>query len=291
MGAALAYYTAFALAPLAILVVGFVSLIVEQNQARTAFVAQIAGMVGKDGGAAVEAILAHSAQHGSGIWAAIVGFVVLLLGASGVFSELQDSLNTIWEVPPQSRRWLALIRSRLLSFAMVLALGFLVLVSLLLSAFIAALGNYMKTRAPGLDVVWEWANSLVSVVIVTLLFAVLFRALPDVKVAWRDVWIGSAMTAVLFTLGKYLLGVYIGHSAFASAYGAAGSLIIVLVWVFYSAQIFFFGAEFTRTFAQTHGSHRDAPVVLKDEARAAAPDDGVVRPAATSRPQDPQNGR
>lgn len=258
MGAALAYYTAFSLAPLAVLVVGAVGLVVEQDAARAAFVAQISSLVGRDGGTTVEAILAHSAKQAAGVWATVVGFVVLLIGASGVFAELQDSLNTIWEAPPQKRPWIALLRGRLLSFAMVFALGFVVLVSLLLSAVIAVLGTYMKTRAPGLDMLWESANSFVSLVVVTLLFASLFRFLPDVKVAWRDVWIGALMTAALFIVGKFLLGLYIAQSAFASAYGAAGSLIIVLVWVFYSAQIFFLGAEFTRAFARRHGSQRDA---------------------------------
>jgi membrane protein len=266
MGAALAYYTAFSLAPLVVLVVGVVGLIVDQDAAKAEFVAQISALMGKDGGTTVETILAHSARQEAGFWAAFIGFVVLLIGASGVFAELQDSLNTIWEAPPQQRRWLALIRERLLSFAMVFALGFLVLVSLLLSAGIAALGAYMKSRMPGFDAILESANSLVSLVVVTLLFAGLFRFLPDVRVAWRDVWTGAAMTAVLFILGKFLLGFYIGRSAFASAYGAAGSLIIVLVWVFYSAQIFFFGAEFTRAFARRHGSHCHTRPVLQGAA-------------------------
>lgn len=266
MGAALAYYTAFSLAPLVVLVVGLVSLAIEQNAARTEIVTQFSGLMGKEGGATVEAILAHSAQQDAGLWATIVGFVVLLVGASGVFGELQDSLNTIWEVPPRERRWLSLIRERLVSFAMVFALGFLVLVSLVLSAGIAALGGYMKGVLPGFDTLWESANSLVSLIVVTLLFAGLFRFLPDVKVAWRDVWTGATITAALFVLGKFLLGFYIGRSAFASAYGAAGSLIIVLLWVFYSAQIFFFGAEFTRAYARRHGSHRDGPREIKEPA-------------------------
>ncbi len=254
MGAALAYYTAFSLAPLVVLVVGLVSLFVDQSMARAQLVAEISSLVGKEGGSTVESILVHSGKQEAGFWAAILGFVVLLIGASGVFAELQDSLNTIWEIPPRSRPWLALIRERLLSFAMVFALGFLVLVSLVLSATITALGTYMKGWMPGTEAFWESANSLISLVIVTLLFAALFRFLPDVKVPWRDVWTGAIMTAALFVLGKFLLGLYIGHSAFASSYGAAGSLVIVLVWVFYSAQIFFFGAEFTRAFARQHGS-------------------------------------
>lgn len=262
MGAALAYYTAFSLAPLVMLVVGIVSQFIEKNAARQEIVAQFSELVGKEGAAMVESILAHSAKQNAGLWATLIGFGAVLVGASGVFAELQDSLNTIWEAPPRNRPWLALIRERLLSFAMVFAVGFLVLVSLLLSAAIAALGALLKGWAPGFDVIWESANSGVSLVIVTLMFAALFRFLPDVRIAWRDVWTGAFITAALFVFGKFLLGFYIGRSALASAYGAAGSLIIVLVWVFYSAQIFFFGAEFTRAFARRHGSHRDAEVRL-----------------------------
>lgn len=262
MGAALAYYTTFAMAPLVVLTVGVVGLVVEQHAAREAIVAQLSTLIGAEGGAMAEAIFTHSAQPAAGVWATLIGFVVLLIGASGVFIELQDSLNTIWAVPPREGSWRGLIQERLLSFAMVFALGFLVLVSLLLSAGIAALSARLKFWAPpGFDLVWESANSLISFVVILLLFAAIYRFLPDVRIAWRDVWTGAAMTAALFILGKYLLGIYLGHSAFASAYGAAGSLIIILVWVFYSAQIFFLGAEFTCVFARRHGSHAQ-PVLL-----------------------------
>ncbi len=254
MGAALAYYTTFSLAPLLVIVVGVVGLAIKQDRAREEIVAQFSDLVGKEGGTTVNTILSQAATQDTGLWAALIGFVVLLIGASGVFAELQDSLNTIWEVPPRARNWSALVRDRLISFALVFALGLLVLVSLLLSAGVAALGAFMKDRAPGFDAVWEGANSLVLFAVVTLLFAALFRFLPDIKIAWRDVWTGAGLTSALFIVGKFLLGFYIGHSAFASAYGAAGSLVIVLVWVFYSAQIFFFGAEFTRAFARRHGS-------------------------------------
>jgi membrane protein len=266
MGAALAYYTAFSLAPLVVLVVGIVGLFVEHDAARAEIVAQFSALLSKDGGATVESILKHSAKQEAGWLATIVGSIVLLIGASGVFGELQDSLNAIWEVPPRERVWITLIRERLLSFAMVFALGFLVLVSLLLSAAIAAMGIYLKRWMPGIDFFWESANSIVSIAIVTLLFASLFRLVPDVKIAWRDVWGGAFLTAALFVLGKFLLGFYIGRSAFASTYGAAGSLIIVLFWVYYSAQIFFFGAEFTRAYARTCGSLRIALPELKGDA-------------------------
>jgi membrane protein len=263
MGAALAFYTALSLAPLVLLVVGIVSLVVEQDAARARIVTEFSTLIGKEGGATIETILAHAPKGGGGTWAAVIGFAALLFGASAVFGELQESLNAIWEVPPRKRRWITLIRDRLLSMATVFVLGFLVLVSLLLSAGIAALSASMTAWLPGARVIWECANTLVLLLVVTLLFAALFRLLPDVKVAWRDVWTGAAMTAALFIIGKFLLGFYIGRSAFASAYGAAGSLVIVLLWVFYSAQIFFFGAEFTRAFAQRHGSHCHGPRELK----------------------------
>jgi membrane protein len=256
MGAALAFYTALSLAPLVVIVVGLVGLAVDHDSAGKGVVAQFAGLIGKEGGATVESILSNSAAQQTSVWSAILGFVMLLVGASGVFLELQDSLNEIWEAPARSWSWRTLMHDRLLSFAMVFALGFLVLVSLLASAAITALGGYLKAWVPEFDLVWESVNSVLTFAVVGVMFAALFRYVPDVKIAWRDVWTGAAITAALFVLGKFLLGFYIGRSAFASAYGAAGSLVIVLLWVFYSAQIFYFGAEFTRAFARRHGTHR-----------------------------------
>ncbi|WP_395745636.1 YihY/virulence factor BrkB family protein [Prosthecobacter sp.] len=261
MGAALAYYTTFSMAPLIMLTVGGVGLVVEKNDARAAVVSELTGLIGKEGGVIAEAILTSSARQQTGLWATLVGLVVLFVGASGVFAELQDSLNTIWEVPPRARAWHALIRERLLSFAMVFVLGFLMLVSLLLSAGIAALSAGMKGWAPAFGIVWEGANAFVSFFVMTALFAAIYRFLPDVRIAWRDVWTGAVMTTLLFILGKYVLGFYIARSAFASMYGAVGSLVVLLAWVFYSAQIFFFGAEFTRVFAHRNGSHSGHPAV------------------------------
>jgi membrane protein len=263
MGAALAYYTALSLAPLVIMIVGIGGMLASKDEVRKEVVAQVSSLVGDAGKDTIDSILSNPANHKAGKWATIIGFIVLLVGASGVFGELQDSLNTIWQVPVKKRRWHLLIKKRLLSIGMVFALGFLVLVSLLLSAAIAAVRAYLKGRAPDLDAVWELGNTGVSLVLMTLLFAAVFRFLPDTRIAWRDVWLGAALTAALFILGKFLLGLYLAHSAFASAYGAAGSLLIVLVWVFYSAQIFFFGAEFTYTFACRRGSrcHEARPEV------------------------------
>jgi membrane protein len=254
MGAALAYYTALSLAPLVIMVVGVAGMLVSKDKVRKEVVAQVSTLVGEAGKNTIDSILSNPRNHKAGKWATIIGSVVLLIGASGVFGELQDSLNTIWQVPAGKRRWRLLLKKRLLSIGMVFALGFLVLVSLLLSAAIVAVRAYLKGRAPDLDAIWEIGNTCISLVLITLLFAAVFRFLPDTRIAWRDVWLGAALTAALFFLGKFLLGLYFAHSAFASAYGAAGSLLIVLVWVFYSAQIFFFGAEFTYTFACRRGS-------------------------------------
>jgi membrane protein len=272
MAAALAYYATFSMAPLLVLIVGIVGWVVEQDEARNAIVTQLSTLMGREGGAIAETILTQSARQSAGVWATIIGFIVLLVGASGVFGELQENLNIIWEVPPREFPWRALIRGRLLSFAMVFALGFLMLVSLALSAGIAAVGERVELWAPGFGMVWEGANSAVTFVVITLLFAAIYRYLPDVRIAWWDVWFGAAITAVLFVLGKYLLGIYLGHTAFASAYGAVGSLVIILAWIFYSALIFFFGAEFTAAFARRHGSHcsrpAPAPKISPDAAQA-----------------------
>lgn len=257
MGAALAYYTVLSLAPLILLIVGILGLVVEQDSARHEIISQASALMGKDGAATVEAILNHSARQEAGLAATIIGFVVLFIGASGVFAELQDSLNKIWEVTPRTRFWIRLFRKRLQSMVIIFSLGFLVLLSLLFSASIAVVTAFFSTWASGLDLLWEGVNSIVLFILVTLLFASLFRFLPDVRIAWRDVWLGSATTGGLFILGKFLLGFYISRSAFASAYGTAGSIVIVLLWLYYSAQIFFFGAELTRAYALQQGTHQN----------------------------------
>jgi membrane protein len=236
------------------MIVGVFGLLVGKETVRSAIVEQVSALVGEAGSKTVDAILSNPAQQTAGIWATSVGFVVLLIGASGMFSELQDSLNTIWEVQSKGARWRLLIRKRLLSFAMVLAFGFLVLLSLLLSSGIAMLRAYASDWVPGAEVLWDNAHLAVLFVLVTVLFATVFRYLPDAHIDWRDVWIGAVLTALLFILGKVLLGLYFRHSLFASAYGAAGSLLVMLAWVYYSAQIFFLGAEFTHVCARRRAS-------------------------------------
>lgn len=256
MGAALAYYAVLSLAPLVILILSLLSLLVQQTDARAEIVAQFSSLAGRQGGEVVETILASASSTKAGIWSAIVGFVVLLIGASGAFGELQDSLNQIWDVKVGERPWTAMIKDRLLSFAMVFVIGFLLLVSLVLSAAIAAAAKFLQGYVPANGAVWELVNASISLVVITVLFALIFRILPDTRIAWRDVWVGAALTSVLFTVGKFLIGLYLGQAAVASSYGAAGSLIIILLWTFYSSQILFFGAEFTHVFAHRFGTRQ-----------------------------------
>lgn len=256
MGAALSFYTVFSLAPLVILVTTLVGIVVQRDAARQEIVGQFRNFVGEGGALTVETILSHAVAQKTGWWGTIVGFVVLMVGASAVFGELQDSLNQIWGVSSKRHPVFLILKEKALSFAMILVLGFLMLVSFILSASIAVASHYLNAWMPGLDGFWELSNSGLSLLVITALFAIIFKILPDVQVAWKDVWLGAILTALLFVLGKFLLGFYFGRSAVASSYGAAGPLLIILVWVFYSAQIFFFGAEFTRSYALRYGSHR-----------------------------------
>jgi membrane protein len=256
MGAALSFYTVFSLAPLAIIVLSLVSLVVERSAARAEIVGQFRNFVGSEGAEIMEMILTKTAADHAGVLGTLIGFLVLLVGASGVFGELQDSLNQIWGVSSKRHPVFVLVKERVFSFAMVFVMGFLMLVSFLFSAAIATAGGWLHSRLPGLDGTWTFGNAAVSLMIIALLFALIYRMVPDAPITWRDVWLGAVVAAVLFEIGKFLLGFYFGRSALASSYGAAGSLIIILVWVFYSAQILFFGAAFTRVYATRFGSHK-----------------------------------
>jgi membrane protein len=263
MGAALSFYTVFSLAPLAILVLSLVSLAVERDAARAEIVGQFRAFVGNEGAEVMEMILVKTGTERTGIVGTIIGFVVLLIGASGVFGELQDSLNQIWGVSSKRHPVFIMVKERVFSFAMVFVMGFLMLVTFMFSAVIAAAGTYLHGRYPGLDGPWEWGNAVISLLVIPLLFALIFRMVPDTRITWKDVWLGALISSVLFVVGKFVLGFYFGRSAIASSYGAAGSLIIVLVWVYYSAQILFFGAEFTRVYALRFGSHRGDEEAVK----------------------------
>jgi membrane protein len=270
MGAALAYYTIFSLAPLLVITVAVAGMVFGQDAAEGRIVGELQGLVGPEGGKVIQTMLVNASQGNDGIIATIVGVVVLLVGAMGVFGELQDSLNTIWEVQPRPGRgvW-GIIHDRLLSFAMVLGVAFLLLVSLVVSAALAALGSLLGEWQASF--IGQGVNLVVSFAVITLLFAMIYRFLPDARTAWKDVWLGAALTALLFSIGKFLIGLYLGHSTIGSTYGAAGSLAVLLVWLYYSTQIFLFGAELTQVYANHYGS-RIVPALgaipLTEEARA-----------------------
>ena len=255
LGAALAFYSILSIAPLLIIAIAIAALVFDEAAARDQIVDQIDGLVGKEGAEAVETMITHARKPKEGILATVLGVVTLLLGASGVFGQLQDSLNTIWEVPAKKGGGIwSFLRTRFLSFAMVLGTGFLLLVSLILSAAIAAAGKWVGGLIPMMEPVMHLGSAAVTFVLVTLLFAAIYKFLPDAKVAWSDVWVGALLTALLFTIGKLLIGLYLGKSTIGSAYGAAGSLVVLIVWIYYSAQILFLGAELTQVYARRYGS-------------------------------------
>lgn len=247
--ASLAYYTIFSIAPTLIIAVAVAGSIFGAEAARGEIQHQIQGLVGAAGAKVIEDMMASAAKPGAGLVASILGIVILIFGATGVFAALQTALNHIWGVQPKKTNGLlAFLRTRFLSFGMVLGVGFLLLVSLVVSAAISALGTWLHSGR--FEQVWQTANFLVSFGVVTVLFAMIYKVLPDIKIAWRDVWLGAGVTAVLFNIGKFLIGLYIGKSSVASSYGAAGSFAVLLLWVYYSAMVLFLGAEFTQVYAR-----------------------------------------
>jgi YihY family inner membrane protein len=260
MGAALSYYTLFSLAPLLIIVIAVAGMVFGQEAAQGEIVAQLRGIMGEEGAVAVEGLLKAAREPAKGVVATIAGIALLLLGATAIFGELQSALDRIWRVPaPQESGIWRLLRTRLLSFGLVLGLGFLLAVSLVVSAALAALGKWWGGWFEGWDVVLETLNFVVSFGIFTLLFASIYKIMPRAKIPWRDVWTGAAVTAFLFTIGKVLIGLYLGKSSLASGFGAAGSFVVLLAWVYYSAQIFLLGAEYTWVYANRHGSRMQQP--------------------------------
>jgi membrane protein len=250
LAAALAFYTVFSVAPLLIVGIAIAGLVFGREAAQGQIVSQISGLVGREGAEIIQTVVENARKPSASILATVIGLVTLLLGAAGVFGELQDALNTIWDVPPRPRRGIfSLLRDRFASFAMVAGTGFLLLVSLIASAGVAALGTRMGSWLPIPAFVLEGVNFGVSLVVITVLFAMIYRLLPETRVEWRDVWVGALITSLFFAAGKFLIGLYLGRSTIASAYGAAGSLVVILLWVYYSAQIMLFGAAFTRQYA------------------------------------------
>lgn len=267
LGAALSYYTLFSLAPILIVAIAIGGLAFGAEAVRGEIVVQIDGLVGRKGALAVQAMLEGAAKPSSSIPATIIGVITFFLGATGAFLELQTALNTIWRVKPKSGgSWFrVLLMQRLISFGLVIGVGFLLLTSLLVSAGLGALHRYMGDAYPGVAVLWEALNVIVSLGVITLLFAMVYKVLPDVELAWRDVWVGGLVTAGLFTIGKSIIGLYLGTSRFSSSYGAAGSVIVLLVWVYYSSQIILLGAEFTREYVKQFGRRpRAAEFAVKD---------------------------
>lgn len=255
LGASLAYYTVFSLAPILLISIGVASLVFEQEAAQGEVLKQVKTTIGPKAGEAVEGMINNVNENDSGLLATILSTVLLVVGATGVFVELQDGLNTIWGVKqkPGLGIW-GILRARLLSFGMVLGIGFLLLVSLVVSATLAKLHDFVSgADLPGGPILWQTIHFVVSLAVITLMFAMIFKFLPDVQIAWRDVWVGALVTAGLFTVGKYLIGFYLGQAGTESAFGAAGSLVVILLWVFYSSQILLFGAEFTKVYANHYG--------------------------------------
>jgi membrane protein len=261
MGAALAYYTVFSIAPLLFIVIAVAGFFFGEEAAQGQIVEQIRWLVGEDGAIAIEGLLKSVGEPGRGVIATVAGVVVLIIGATSVFAELQNALDRIWRAPAakQANGWWNLLRTRLLSLGLVLGIGFLLLVSLVVSAALSALGAWWGKLLPGWESVLQIVNFIVSFGIITILFAMIYKFMPRVPIAWRDVWVGAAVTSLLFGIGKFLIGLYLGKSSVASGFGAAGSLVVLLIWVYYSAQIFLLGAEFTSVYAHSRGSRMKEP--------------------------------
>lgn len=279
LAAALAYYTIFSLAPLLIIAIAIAGLLWQRDAVQQAVLNQVGGLVGAQGQTFVASLLNSAAHPAQGIIATIVGIITLLFGALGAFNELHNSLNIIWNVEEEkvSGLWNSikkLVIQRFLSFAMLLGIGFLLLVSLIISTALSALGTWIGGLLPNQDVILQIINITISMVFITVLFALIFKYLPDAKIAWRDVWVGAFFTAILFTIGKTLIGLYLGSTAVVTTFGAAGSLVLLLLWLYYSAQILFFGAEFTQVYANRLGSH-----IVAEAHEQAKPGTQSARPA------------
>ena len=267
-GAALAFYTLFSMAPILVLVLAVAGFFYGHAAAQGQLFSQLRGLVGAKGAEAIQLVLSGAHSHQSGIRATIVATVLLLFGATSVFAELKDSLDEIWGVPkPTGATWWDVVRTRLLSFGLILVLAFLLMVSLVVSAALAVLQNYVGGLWKDATVVLTWVAWAISFGVIAVLFGVIYKLLPRIRLSWHDVTIGALGTAAMFELGKFVIGLYIGNSGVADSFGAAGSTIAILLWVYYSAQIFFLGAEFARQYAIQLGSLRDKPAAQTGAAK------------------------
>ena len=284
MGAALSYYSVFSMAPLLLVVISIAGLVFGEDAVRGEVFGQLQSLLGPEAAKAVEAILASvSDKPAEGVLSTVIGLAVLLIGATSVFGELQDALDRIWRAPVRDRSgglW-GLVRARLLSFGMVLGIAFLLMVSLVMGAAVSALDKWWSGAFAGWEMLAQGLNLLIGFVLTTGVFAMIYKIMPRVQVQWRDVWVGAIVTALLFTIGRLFIGTYIGKSGVASAFGAAGSLIVVFVWVYYSAQVFLIGAEFTWVYAKTFGSmrHLAEDEVPKTPALTPATDSAMGKPS------------
>jgi len=272
LGAALAFYTVLSLAPLLVVAIAIAGFVFGEEAARGQIVAQFEGLVGAEGAEAVQTMIQNANRPGAGLVASIIGVITLLLSASGVFGELQASLNAIWDIKPKPSGGIwGTIKKRFFSFSLVVGTGFLLLVSLVLSAALAGFYDVIERYFPGMGIVGTIINFLISFGVTTLLFMAIYKVLPDAEIAWKDVLIGAVVTALLFSIGRYLIGLYIGQASVGSAYGAAGTLVVLLIWLYYSAQVLFMGAEFTQVYANRFGSRIAAEVEDGADAQHDAP--------------------
>lgn len=288
LSAALAYYSMFSIAPLLIIVISIAGLFFGDEAVRGQLDEQLRSYVGEQAAAGIQGMVQGAAKPTQGWISAVIGFVALIFGASGVFGQLKDALNTIWEVKmTDSGGVKRFVWQHLLSFGMVLVIGFLLLTSLMLTAAIAALNTFLNSFLGIPAEVWAFVTMIVSMALVMVLFAIMFKVLPDAKIQWRHVWVGAAATAILFEIGKFALGFYLGRESTASSYGAAGSVILVLLWVYYASCILLFGAEFTQVYANSSGRFVEAaynavPVTVEARAQQGLPPSTSPQPASAS---------
>ncbi|MGJ7494885.1 YihY/virulence factor BrkB family protein [Variovorax sp. RT4R15] len=289
MGAAISYYTIFSLAPLLVIVTAIAGALFGREAVQGEIVGQLTGLIGSEGAIAVQGLVRSASEPAKGLVAGLLGVGILIIGATTVFAELQSALDRIWHVPEKDKPkgvW-ALLRARVLSFGLILGLAFLLMVSLTVSAVLAAFGSWAGGLMPGSELLLQLLNVAISLAVSTALFAMIFKLMPTAPIAWHDVWIGAMVTAVLFEVGKALIGLYLGKSGVTESFAAAGSLVVVLAWVYYAAQIFLLGAEFTKVYANEHGSVAGAKAMVATEATAtmaAAGTDAPPAAVATSAP-------
>jgi membrane protein len=298
LGAALAYYTIFSIPSLLILLIGAAGLLFGRQAVEGEVVGTLGGLIGPNGARAIQDMLRNVTLERHGVAATVIGIVTLVLGASGVFGQLRDALNTIWEVQPKPGGGIkGYISNNIASVFTLVGTAFLLVVSLAVNAAIAALGKWLSRSLPGGDALWHGVNFVLTLAALTIMFGLMFKYVPDVKIKWRDVWVGAAVTAILFTIGEWLIGFYLGRTNVGSAFGAAGSLIVMLVWIYYSAQIFFFGVEYTKAYAARYGSRivpdenampvgedqRRQEGIPRDDPRAPRPQQGGWPPEAPAR--------